>query len=224
MKKVQRAYEIYRKEGLISLKSSIVDFIKYPDPPYQKTRKEGTEARWEIISNNLDEGDASILDIGCNAGFITRKVAENGRYSIGIDKDESIYIAKQQSKREENVGFMVGEITPENIEWLPTFDVIFLLSVYHHWHKNFGADTAKNMLRKLADKAENKIFFEPPSLRSKYSSEIPPINDLDKSSIKTYNIDLLTKSFPSGTVEYLGGTSKGELRDGQRHLFMVNFE
>lgn len=223
MDKINRALQIYRNEGIYPLLYSAKEYLFSPNPPYQKTRLEGTEKRWNIINCELDKFDKSILDIGCNAGILTRNAATQDRFAIGIDNDSSISYAKYQSRRESNVGFIQGKVTPENISNLPTFDVIFLLSVYHHWHKSFGQEEAIHMLGILNEKTQNKLFFEPPSLRKKYGSNPPSIEDLDDDSIISYNTKFLQSIFSDGEIHHLGKTAKGERREGNRHLFMIEF-
>lgn len=137
---------------------------------YQDTRARGTAKRWQLIKKELDEWDESIVDIGCNAGKLTVNTAQNGLFSLGVDTPESeaIMDAIEKSKQIENVAFMRAQVSPDNINHFTNFDVVFLLSVYHHWWRQFGEESAEAMLQSFH--GVNKIFFEPPSKQSKYTA------------------------------------------------------
>ena len=127
------------------------------------------------------------------------QLSDRGLFTIGIErKRERLTNAKHSYGENERLAFMHSEITPATITDLPSVDVVLLLTVYHHWTKNFGQEPAENMLRSLASKS-NKIFFEPPGHIDdpeefiKYQIGNDPVGENE--SIQAYYEDLLSSIF-----------------------------
>lgn len=174
--------------------------------PYQAKRIGGTELRWEIIAGQLGADDRSLLDVGCNLGVLTRKAAESGRVSLGIDIDRRfIQKARAMHRGVPGLAFMFLDIGPETVRTLPECDVTLCLSVHHHWAKQFGLERSWEMVRVLLARTRRKLFFEPASIRSKYKESAPDIVDLDRQSIIETTMDQLrAAAAPDHTVSYLG--------------------
>jgi len=85
---------------------------------------------------------------------------------------------------------MQYQLTPNTISTLPGFDVVLLLTVYHHWVNAFGREAAESMLQEVAGNT-NKIIFEPPGEAYQKFSNIGhrPIGD-DETTVEYYT-DLL---------------------------------
>ena len=119
--------------------------------------------RFDVFSNCLPDEKLSTLDIGCNEGFFTFKMAERGGLCIGIDWgydqiQNACDIAHHYKIN--NAVFARMEIDEDNINSLPKVDVIICLSIYHHWARKFGEDVANNMLEKLAERSNRFMIFE----------------------------------------------------------------
>lgn len=186
---------------------------------WQEVRSEGTRQRWELISDALGSDDRTLLDVGCNTGLLTLAAADHGMFALGIDKmPEAVDSARDLAAGRERVAFMHLELTRDDLEALPTFDVVLFLSVYHQWVANLGDQVAREMLGVLASKARSRFFFEPAAIRSKYGSEPPPISDLDEHSIVEVNTQLLQQAV-GAEVRYLGSTPA--VNEAFRCLFMV---
>lgn len=250
-----RARDIAEEEGYYALSVKGGQYLKgkaksrFPmlrsNDPYQLTRVAGTEERWKMIEPHISPQDRSLLDIGCNAGLLTSYAARLGLISLGVEQSESgqkravdktldldvqgFNHAIERAKEVDNVAFMRTTVTPDTIDAFPTFDVVFLLSVFHYWYRQYGKDDAKEMLSALGD--SKRIFFEPASTQKKYTENTsleltpPPITDFDEESIVDYNFNMLESTFGEGyRVEYLGSTSRGEDRQGDRYLFLIKNE
>lgn len=180
-------------------------------PEYQATERVDNEQRTEILRQHISARDENLLDIGCADGVLTRRLSKAGLFSIGIEQNE-LRLEKAQKKErfKNNVRFIRYEITPENIHNLPSFDIVLLLTVYHHWGRNYGWDVAEGMLKQLAEKAD-KLFFEPPG------TELEAI-DFDyqrEDSIEEYYYKYIDDVFDGrveikhiGTADYMGGNRR----------------
>lgn len=131
---------------------------------YQTHRRVDVEHRWDLIQDCVEPNDSNILDIGCAEGVLTSRFADAGLFAIGIDKSiMRLSSAQRKNRLNEGVGFMQYEINPDTIQQLPEFDIVLLLTVYHHWCRDygFGWDAAEEMLQTLVDKS-GKLVFECP--------------------------------------------------------------
>jgi len=116
--------------------------------------------------------------------------------------------------------FVHSEVTLDNIPSLPKFDTIFLLSVYHQWHKIYGSKTSSEMLRGLAKKCNENFFFEAAGQKSKYGDDSLPFDDFDEESIVKYNKEFLNRELGEQfNIEYLGSTPRREGYEGERYMF-----
>ncbi|MGN7613107.1 class I SAM-dependent methyltransferase [Magnetococcales bacterium HHB-1] len=119
--------------------------------------------RLMAINAHLPEGPISSLDIGCNIGFFTLNIAKRGGLCIGIDIGRNEIMTAQSLVTQLNRGnatFAQMALNRSNISSLPQSDLVIFMSVYHHWVRHFGRDTADDMTQHLADKAGRFFVFE----------------------------------------------------------------
>lgn len=212
----------YGDEGATATARAGASFVKniitgQATPTYQSTVRVDNEERVNIISEHIPDEASNLLDIGCADGVLTEEFSNQELFCIGIEQNELRY--DQACKREQitnSVRFLRFELTPQNIHTLPSFDVVLLLTVYHHWGRHFGWDAAENMLREVVAKT-NTLFFEPPG------------RPLDGISIEGYDGDSITEYYQLylesifeeniqithiGTADYSGG-------DRQDPIFLI---
>lgn len=189
---------------------------------YQKSRLDGVEERWEMLEPRLRE-NTSVLDIGCNAGMLTAKVGETERFVVGIEKNgATVADAVEYHGLSREFGLINKPITPENVQSLPTFDYIFLFSIYHQLYSFYGQETAEELLSAVSEKASDTLFFEAASQKSKYNDQDLPFEDFDDESIVEYNIDMLNSVIESNSkIEYMGSSSRRDNVTGERYLFAI---
>jgi SAM-dependent methyltransferase len=119
-------------------------------------------ARFLAFSAALPAGvPLSCLDIGCNAGYFTFRMAEAGGICLGLDigRNEISYargLAALHGVR--NVAFLQFEITPHNVAALPHTDVIICMSVFHHWVRKLGLEQATRIVDGLARRCRFLVF------------------------------------------------------------------
>lgn len=231
MSYLKKAMKITKQDGFVELARRSVLFPYkltpfYSHPAYQVRKIEQTENRWRMIKPNLSDSDGSVLDIGCNAGFLTAKAADHGLTAIGVDRyTDEFQRAKDHaydlSRNKSGIGIIDLMVTPENVDQLPECDVVFLLSVYHYWYREYGPKKANEMLRSL-DGFE-KLFFESTSLQRRYTrpdSDVTPpgFDDSNEESIIDFHQKLLEEEFSGANVKCLG---KNPYNDEDRYLFFV---
>lgn len=164
---VRRAFTILREEGIITLLKNTKIYLsrfEFDDglsKSYQKGSRTDFDHRCQIISAELESEDTFLLDIGCAEGDLAAYFVNKELLAIGIERQSHVVKnARKRHSEEAGIGFWKYEITPDTVENLPHVDVIFLLTVYHHWEREFG-DESQAMLDVISDKC-NKLFFEVP--------------------------------------------------------------
>lgn len=119
------------------------------------------EDRWMVFSKYLPTKKGSVLDIGCNIGYFSFKCTEQGHFAYGIEADDfniTCCNAIKSVTKTKNCVFVKQLIDTDFIDQMPAFDTIINLSVFHHWVKVYGFDTAKKMMQQLANKCSCLIF------------------------------------------------------------------
>ena len=121
-----------------------------------------TTARWEAIAPHLPT-TGSALDVGCNNGFFTFKLAERGLLSLGVDTNtNAIATARLLGVRNDppRAGFARLDLTPRTAASLPGVDVVLCLSVFHHLVRHQGLEDATEVMAVLASKTRRLMVFE----------------------------------------------------------------
>jgi len=217
--KFNKLYAAFRKGGirntisLIKKRLGVSPKIKRGNSRsvYHEGKRIDSEKRWHTIASYLEPTDKSAIDIGCASGYFTAQLARSGMFSIGIDIDRArLDDANKLFGRKTRLAFMEYHLSPETIDYLPTFDVALLLTVYHHWTNNYGRIQAENMLRVIAART-NKIFFEVPGagcIEKPENLERWPVAErlkVENESINDYYTWILNEIFLNDVkVEYLG--------------------
>ena len=119
--------------------------------------------RFALIDNYLPNSPLSSLDIGCNEGYFTFKMAERGGFCVGVDSARNeIMIAKALSKIHSihNAVFLNDSLRPKTLLGYAKFDVIIFLSVFHHIVRHNGLDYGLDFMRSLASINTQYLIFE----------------------------------------------------------------
>jgi len=153
------------------------------DVDSEASKRHRTIERWHMIERELPEKPCSVLDIGSNVGFFSFKLAEKGNFVIAMERSllfHEIANAAMKAINFTNVNFYRIGLTPQNVRTLPRCDVVLLLSVFHQWCLEFGEQQALDMLRCIADKADQKFFFEtgqPDAASARYLKALPKMRE-----------------------------------------------
>jgi tRNA (mo5U34)-methyltransferase len=120
--------------------------------------------KWQRIQplvEILKIGNKTVLDVGCNEGFFSFKLADMGAHVMGIDIDENrikkaMFI--QEIFNKSSVSFSVMDIFSEAFSTLPHFNICLCLGMLHRLPDPY---TAISKLTQYAD----IIIFEWKSLK-----------------------------------------------------------
>jgi SAM-dependent methyltransferase len=117
--------------------------------------------RFEAFSKALPAGALSCIDIGCNIGYFTFRMAQRGGICLGIDtgRNEISYargLAALHGVR--NAAFLQFEISADSIAALPRADVIICMSVFHHWVRKLGLEEATRIVDGMARRCSFLVF------------------------------------------------------------------
>lgn len=131
---------------------------------HKSKRGIGTAARWKAIDGAISKMPIqSALDIGSNAGFFAFNLGVNNIPTIGREMNDSLFrIARYAAKKLNlgNVSFLKMDINDGNVHLLPKVDIVLLLSVWHHWVRNFGFDAVTRLLSTVWSRCGVSLFFE----------------------------------------------------------------
>lgn len=207
----QQFKDLKRREGIFRAAVSAGKQI-FSDPRrvlfaqttgYQTAERIDMNDRWELMQEYIDGDARNALDIGCNQGEIARRAAGSGLFTIGIDKRALLIDNARRLTDDEPCHFIHDEVSPETAEKLPSFDVTFLLTVYYHWGKAYGWNTAESMLRTVAENTETLFYQTPQSEEYIRSSIIRQYSDLP---LVEMHREYLNEVISENTVEYIGTT------------------
>lgn len=117
-------------------------------PERSPVYEENASERWDIIKDLLV---GSVLDLGCNEGFMTINAARRGHTAHGIDHDW-IHIANLNrliyswlDKADIPVAFEQGDLADAPVQ---NYDTVLALNVLYHLDRN----VAKDLLRRAKGK------------------------------------------------------------------------
>jgi SAM-dependent methyltransferase len=205
---------IKSKTLLSAIRSKLLKIKKNKRIPWQL--KIDMSSKFYLIKPILKEMQVkSILDIGCNAGVLTRLSGSSGFFSVGIDREINFYGIKEPLK---NVCIGNIELSVNLIEKLPVFDSIFLLSFHHILIKKYGDKYTRNIIANIAKKTKKVLFLEFAALNRKYSDRDILFSDNDDNSIIKYASDWLETTLPEFSITYIGKTAMRKV-EHYRYMF-----
>lgn len=138
--------------------------------------------RWAAMEPYVPR-KGSALDVGCQNGWFTHKLAERGLVSLGVDSHpRDVRVARYLGDWNDldGLAFARMEVTPETARALPSFDVVLCLSVFHHLVRFHNLEYATATMRALADNTRDRLFFEtgqPNETSMKWAGELAFMGD-----------------------------------------------
>jgi SAM-dependent methyltransferase len=164
----------------------------------------GTAERWSAISRELAGGTyATAMDVGSNVGFFLLALAETGIATVGVEMHEPFFRISRYAARRlraKAVGHLLMEVTPDTVRLLPRTDIVIFLSVFHHWAKTYGFETATGMLRVLWSNCGRVLFFETGQSEMPSEYNLPNL----QSSSREWLTRFLCDNCAGGEVVWLG--------------------
>ena len=136
-----------------------------PNPfnKYHKGRHRDSFDRYDAVFNALTSAPTTLLDLGCSRGFFVLNAAKHGILALGVDHDrfEILYArAVAEINRVNNALFMHDEIDEQLINKMPQFEMIICTSIFHHWVRIYGKDSAFRTMKGIANKTNKYLVFE----------------------------------------------------------------
>ena len=131
---------------------------------YIKKKNRNSFDRYDAIFKNLPDTPTTLLDLGCNRGFfVLRAASKHGMFALGVDHDRfEILYARSVAEiyGVNNALFMHDEINEKLISNLPQFEMVVCTSIFHHWVRIYGKESAFRMMQGVADRASKYLVFE----------------------------------------------------------------
>ena len=181
--------------------------------------KNNSYCKAELIRKELQRLNVkNILDIGTNAGAVSRLLSENN-FVVGIDSNLD---TRGYEKPFKNIA--LGEIpfNLENVEKIPDFDAVLLLSVHHQWLAKLPEEEADALVKASISIAKKVVFIEFAALNKKYGkySFSSKFEDNDENSVINYAFDYTNRLQPQSKITYLGKCPQS-VREPYRFMFMI---
>lgn len=186
---------------------------------YQDFRNPTTKAALvaDFLRRSVPNHPQSVLDVGCNAGEVTRHLNEQGFLTLGIDRPEVIARVRHDNNLAALLPF---EVDAGSVSHLPSFDCVLLLSVHHQWVAVNGDAATRRLVRLLSKKAGKTMVMEFSCLNSKYGRLKPPLfDDNAPDSVMEYATEWLAETLPDFTFEFLGLNKEHPVDEPYRVLF-----
>ncbi len=188
----------------------------YSGSSYQRDRF--TKEKYELISSHIDmSAVGNVLDVGCNEGYITREFSRQGKFCVGIDRGP-LFLNQVLSSVNESFGgttaaYGVFPLDDANIDSIPRFDLILLLSVHHQLVKLYGDDYAQRVVRLLVEKATTYFAIEFAAITDKYGYDDARFTDNDDASIMEYAEQWLSDLGVGFEAKFLGKNRENTRED-----------
>jgi methyltransferase family protein len=193
------------------------------------SRAQGTESRWRAIEAVIDSvppdalRPATGLDIGANTGYFTIALAEKGISTVAVEPAPLCYrtamLAIRRAGLTGRAAVLVLALDPSNQVLLPEADVVLCLSVWHHFVREFGFETATTMLEQIWRQTRMMLFFETGEDEMPTEFGLPSLEPDAQAWLAAF----LATHCEGGSVEHLGlhQAFDADLNSVQRNLFVV---
>lgn len=153
-------------------------------------RAKGSAERWKAIRPELERLNArTALDIGANAGFLTIAMGQVGINVMAVETDPRHVRTISYARRKlelDNVLVLDGWLEPGSIRLLPEVDVTVFLSVWHHWVRVFGLESATEMTEVMWKRTRRALFFDTGGSELQADYDLPVFRQGDESWLGEY--------------------------------------
>jgi hypothetical protein len=162
------------------------------------------------------------MDVGCNLGYFTIRLAESGIPTVGVERNatnyrSALYAIKKAAASDASI--LTMSVEPRTVGLLPSADLVLCLAVWHHLVHDFGAETADTMLTTLWARTRRALVFETGQTETPSEYRLPAMEP----DARTWITAHLLETCPGGEVMHLGRHSAPRPGGGtcSRHLFAV---
>jgi hypothetical protein len=182
--------------------------------------KRSSDDRVDVIQDNMPGIPGSYLDVGSQLGYFVFKMSEKGFLSCGIEANpvSCVYASNVANLNGvKNASFLNFPLDLSTVDSLPEYDVISILSVYHHMVYFFGKDDADIVLKKLIGKCRRRFFFETGEYEEKGFYWTDGLSFMGEDS--SMGITKFLEEFGFSSITKIGEHAT-HLTDHKRSLFM----
>jgi O-antigen chain-terminating methyltransferase len=184
--------------------------------------KRHSDDRLDLIMKNLPTTPGSYLDVGSQLGYFVYKMAEKGFLSCGMEMNSASFRYASSLavlNNIKNVSFLNLMLDEDSAASLPQYDVVSILSVYHHMVYFLGRESADKAIKILISKCNKTFFFETGEYEEKGFYWTEGLSFMGDKSSK--NIKIFLEEFGFSSVQKIG-EHKTHLTSHKRSLFMCN--
>jgi hypothetical protein len=205
-----------------------LSYVSYQPLPWvgieEGKRAVGSRTRWDAIAGTLDDlgGVRTASDLGAAQGFFTLRMAERGIAAVAVENYPPAYrtaLYAIHKARLDNAAVLALGLKPDNIVLLPPTDAVLFLSLWHHFVREHGFETATEMLRRIWDKTGRVLFFDTGENEMPPSFRLPAMEP----DAKTWLARYLAETCAGAEVRHLGlhDAFDAEGDPAERNLFAV---
>ena len=217
------------------------DWTRAPKLLAQKIKKQsfqdkyrGHDERWRLIEPHLPPPGSWVLDVGANLGRTVEQVAASGRYSLGLEVDENVYLRwlSESAPAINGGGIIRTQLSIDDWPRIPRFDVVLLFSVLHRIWALQGADACAATLQGVGSRCD-LIFVESATRRARFlaaermlelgdavEAMLPSFTDNDWHSSAKWHLDYFAQVLPSHRAVLLGRVEHTE-KEPFRPVFVL---
>jgi hypothetical protein len=175
-----------------------------PGVPARAARATGSESRWLAMLPVIERiGSRNAVDIGACEGYFSLQLGAAGIQTIAVENEPSNYrttLLAAKRTGADNVGVLALEVTPENAFTLPAADCVLCLSVWHHFVRSHGFDSATGMLGEIWELTRRVMFFDTGEEEMTPDYGLPAMAPDARSWLAAY----LSGTCPGAVIEHLG--------------------
>ena len=128
------------------------------DKTYSNRYKQRNLSKINCIVSNLPNKIDTIIDIGCNSGYVIESILKNKNVSEAFGIDLKKEVVSKELLSEKRFKFISGDIV--NLELNRKFDIVIYLSVHHHVFGKYGLKKSLGVWDKIINSCNKSLFFE----------------------------------------------------------------
>ena len=127
------------------------------DANYYRSYKDRNDIKTGLVLNHIGPVK-SVLDIGCNSGYMSEALLKSGKAEIchGVELCRGIIT----SYLFDNPRFKFFERDITDFEITQNYDAVLYMAVHHHVFGKYGKDVALRLWEKIISRCRGVLFFE----------------------------------------------------------------
>ena len=176
-----------------------------PTLPFRHaTRARGSESRWAAMSPLIQSlAPRQAVDVGADAGYFALQLGWLGVPTVAMDGDPRAQRTAMLAIRRSGlhtVAVTSLRLEPANVDLVPPADCVLVLSVWHHFVRDYGIEAATTMVQSIWAKTGKVMLFDTGE------SEMPPSFGLPSMvpDGRTWLRDYLAHACAGSRIEHLG--------------------